>query len=72
MKRNLGNLDKVIRVLLALAVVALYYFNVIGGTLAIILGIVAGIFLLTSLVNFCPLYAALGLNSWGRKKVSEV
>lgn len=72
MKRNLGNLDKTLRVLLAVVVAILYFSNVISGTLAIILGAVAIIFVLTSMVNFCPLYAALGLNSWGSKKTSGV
>ena len=63
MKKNMGNLDRAIRLLLMVAIAVLYYTGVISGTLAIVLGVVAGIFLLTSLVSFCPLYAALGLRS---------
>ena len=65
----MGNADRVIRLLLMVAIVALYYTGVISGTVAIILGVVAAIFLLTSLVSFCPLYAALGLRS--RKAVDN-
>ena len=63
MKKNMGNMDRIIRTLIVLVVAALYFTNVIGGTLAIVLGAVAGIFLLTSLVSFCPLYAIFGISS---------
>lgn len=56
MKTNMGGLDRVLRVLAAIAVIVLYYTNVISGTLAIILLVVAAIFILTSFVGFCPLY----------------
>jgi hypothetical protein len=63
MKKNMGTADKSVRVLLAIAVAVLYYFDVIGGTLAIVLLAFAIIFLLTSLVSFCPLYTLLGINT---------
>jgi hypothetical protein len=63
MKKNMGTADKSVRVLLAIAVAVLYYFDVIGGTLAIVLMAFAIIFLLTSLVSFCPLYTLLGINT---------
>ena len=63
MKRNMGNTDRIIRILFAVVVAGLFFTNVIGGVLAIVLGAVAGIFLLTSLVNFCPLYAVFGISS---------
>lgn len=63
MKRNMGNTDRIIRTLIVAVVAGLYFTNIIGGTLAMILGVVAGIFLLTSVVSFCPLYAVFGLNS---------
>jgi hypothetical protein len=59
----MGTADKSVRVLLAIAVAVLYYFDVIGGTLAIVLMAFAIIFLLTSLVSFCPLYTLLGINT---------
>lgn len=63
MKKNMGTADKSIRVLLAIIVAVLYYFDVIGGTLAIVLMAFAIVFLLTSLVSFCPLYTLLGINT---------
>ena len=63
MKKNMGGTDRIIRIVLALAVVALYYFNVIEGTLAYVLLAVAGIFVLTSFVSFCPLYTIFGFKT---------
>lgn len=70
MKKNMGNTDRIIRVLLAAIVAVLYLTNVIGGTLALVLGIAAGIFILTSLVSFCPLYPVFGINTCERSKSS--
>ena len=67
MKKNMGLIDKVIRILIAIVLVALYFTNVITGTLAIILLIFAGVFVLTSLIGFCPLYLPFGLNT-GKKE----
>jgi hypothetical protein len=67
MKKNMGLIDKVIRILIAVVVIALYFANVISGTIAIILLVVAGVFILTSLLGFCPLYMPLGLNT-GKKE----
>ncbi|WP_431158840.1 YgaP family membrane protein [Winogradskyella poriferorum] len=63
MKKNMSNTDKGIRTLIAVAVAALYYFNIIEGTLAYILMAVAIIFLITSLINFCPLYRVFGIST---------
>lgn len=68
MKKNMGALDKGIRIVIAIAIALLYYFNVISGTLAYILMAVAIVFLLTSLINFCPLYTILGINTCKLKK----
>ncbi len=67
MKKNMGLIDKVIRILIAVIVIALYFANVISGILAIILLIFSGIFILTSLLGFCPLYIPFGLNT-GKKE----
>jgi len=66
MKANMGMLDRAIRVIIALTIAFLYFTGRISGTLAIVLGIFAVTFLLTSLVSFCPLYVPLGLST--RKK----
>lgn len=63
MKTNMGGMDRVVRLIIALVVVALYYFGVISGTLAAVLLVLAGIFVLTSLVSFCPLYTLFGINT---------
>ena len=63
----MGNTDKGIRVLLAIAVALLYYFNVIEGALAYTLMAFALIFLATSFISFCPLYAPFGISTCKRK-----
>jgi hypothetical protein len=63
MKKNMGTIDKVIRILVAVVIAVLYFTHIISGTLAIIFLIIAGVFILTSLVGFCPLYTALGIKT---------
>lgn len=60
-EKNMGSADRAIRTLFAAAVLALWATGTIGGTLALILGVVSVIFLLTSLVGWCPLYTLLGV-----------
>lgn len=67
MKKNMGQTDKIIRVLIAVLIAALYYFEVITGTLGLVLIIVAIVFLLTSLLNFCPLYLPFGISTCKKK-----
>jgi len=59
----MGSGDRVVRIVLAAFVAVLFYAEIIAGTIAIVLGVVAAVFLLTSFVNFCPLYSALGLST---------
>jgi hypothetical protein len=66
MKKNMGTTDKIIRLALAALIAVLYFTNVISGTWAIILGVLAAIFLVTSLVGVCPLYMPFGIST--RKK----
>ena len=68
MKKNMGNADKGIRIIAAIAIALLYYFDVISGTLAYVLMAIAIIFLLTSFISFCPLYAPFG---WSTCKTKE-
>jgi hypothetical protein len=63
MTKNMGTLDRVIRTLIAVAVIVLYVTGKISGTLAIVLGIVAIAFLVTSLVGWCPSYVPFGLST---------
>lgn len=66
----MGLADKTIRILIAAVVAILYFTNVLTGTLAIVLLILSGIFILTSLISFCPLYLPFGINTHGKKKES--
>ncbi len=63
MKKNMGTADKTIRILIAVAVVILYFTNTISGISGIILMIFAVVFVLTSLISFCPRYSLLGINT---------
>lgn len=63
MKKNMGIIDKLIRLALAAVVVILYYLQIITGTLGVVLLVFAGIFVLTSLVSFCPLYTLLSFTT---------
>jgi uncharacterized membrane protein YhiD involved in acid resistance len=63
MKTNMGTTDRVIRIFAAIAIGILYYSGLISGTVAIILGVLAVVFILTSLVSFCPLYAPFRLST---------
>jgi uncharacterized membrane protein len=63
MKKNMGGIDRIVRLLIAAVIVILYFTNVLTGTLGIVFLVLAGIFLLTSLVSFCPLYALFGLST---------
>ncbi|WP_291103089.1 MULTISPECIES: YgaP family membrane protein [unclassified Flavobacterium] len=66
MKKNMGSTDKIIRIILAILVGVLYYTKIIEGTVALVLGALAIIFLLTSFIGFCPLYLPFGIST--RKK----
>jgi len=68
MKKNMGSIDKVIRIVIALVIVVLSLTKIVTGTWAIILLILAVIFVATSFISFCPLYLPFGINT-GKKKV---
>jgi hypothetical protein len=63
MKKNMGNADRIIRLLAAAAMTILFFTNIITGTIGIVLLVLAAIFVLTSLVGFCPIYAMIGVNT---------
>ena len=67
MKKNMGSIDKIVRVLVAVVIGVLYFTDQITGTAAIILSIFAVIFLLTSAIGFCPLYLPLKLSTIKKK-----
>ena len=68
MKQNMGGTDRMIRFIIAIVIGVLYWQKIIDGTLAYVLLGMAGIFLLTSFVSFCPLYSIVGLNTCKIKK----
>jgi hypothetical protein len=67
MKKNMGALDKALRILVAIVVGGLYLSNKISGTIALILGVLAIIFVITSFLGFCPLYLPFGINTNKKK-----
>jgi hypothetical protein len=68
MKKNMGNTDKIIRLILAAVFAYLYFSGTVTGTLGIVLVVLGAVFALTSLVGFCPLYAIVGLSTCPAKK----
>ncbi|MFD1166808.1 DUF2892 domain-containing protein [Sphingobacterium daejeonense] len=67
MKTNMGPQDKTIRIIIALIIAVLFFTKVITGTLAIVLLVVAGIFILTSLIGYCPIYSIFGISTCKKK-----
>ena len=63
MTKNMGSADRIIRVIIAAIVGILYFTGTISGTLGIILLVLAGVFVLTSVISFCPLYAPFGIKT---------
>lgn len=68
MKKNMGNADRTLRIIVAIIFAVLSYTNVVTGTASIVLLVLAAVFVLTSIVSFCPLYAIVGLNTCPAKK----
>ena len=67
MKKNMGSVDKVIRILVAVVFVVLFFAKVVTGTLGIILLVLAAVFVLTSLISFCPSYWPFGISTAKKK-----
>ena len=63
MKTNMAILDRLLRVVLVALVAVLYFIGVLTPVAAIVLGVVAVVFLLTSIVGFCPIYRLLGIST---------
>jgi len=68
MKKNMGTIDKVIRILVAVVIAILFFTNVISGTLGIVLLVLAAVFVITSFISFCPLYLPFGINTGAKNK----
>jgi hypothetical protein len=67
MKKNVGSVDTIIRIVLAAAIAGLYFGGFVHGKIAMVLAALAAILLITGVVGFCPLYVPLGIST--RKKV---
>jgi hypothetical protein len=67
MKTNMGSIDRVIRIIVAIALATLWLTDTIKGVAGTIFVIVAIVFVLTSLIGFCPLYSIIGLNTCSKK-----
>lgn len=63
MNKNMGSLDRIIRSLIAATIAILYFTEIISGTFGAVMLLVASVFLLTSLISFCPLYKPFGVNT---------
>jgi ABC-type bacteriocin/lantibiotic exporter with double-glycine peptidase domain len=68
MKANMGSADRIIRIIIAAILFALYYMNIISGTLGVIMIVVSAVFVLTSFISFCPLYTILGISTKKKKE----
>lgn len=68
MKKNMGTADRIIRILLAAVFAYLYFGGIVTGTWGLVLVVLGGVFVLTSLVGFCPLYAPFGISTCTAKK----
>ncbi|MDX2190051.1 MAG: DUF2892 domain-containing protein [Bacteroidota bacterium] len=63
MKPNMGTIDRMIRAMIAAIIIGLYFMNIISGAIAIVGIILSIIFLITSFINFCPLYWTIGFST---------
>lgn len=63
MTKNMGSADRIIRIIIAAIVGILYFSGTISGTLGVVLLVLAGVFVLTSVISFCPLYAPFGVKT---------
>lgn len=63
MKKNMGSVDQIIRILVAVVFGVLYYMEIVTGTLGIVLVVAAAIFAATSVLSFCPIYSIFGMNT---------
>ncbi|HEX6848635.1 MAG TPA: DUF2892 domain-containing protein [Chitinophagaceae bacterium] len=68
MKKNIGPGDRIIRILLAALFAYLYFGGIVTGTWGLVLVVLGGVFVLTSLIGFCPLYAPFGINTCPARK----
>jgi hypothetical protein len=71
MKKNMSSTDRIIRLLISVIIITLYFTNVVSGTFGIILLVLSGVFILTSSISFCPLYPIFGISTNTVKKTAD-
>lgn len=67
MKKNMGNTDRIIRIIAAIIFSVLYFTGTVTGTVGLVLVILGAVFLATSFISFCPLYTLVGINTCEKK-----
>jgi hypothetical protein len=68
MKKNMGNTDRLIRIIIAIVFSVLYFTGTVTGTVGIVLLVLGGVFVATSFISFCPLYTLVGINTCPTEK----
>ncbi|MCK9401941.1 MAG: DUF2892 domain-containing protein [Chitinophagaceae bacterium] len=68
MKKNMGNTDRIIRVIAAIVFAVLYFTGTVTGTIGLVLVVLGAVFLATSFISFCPLYTLMGMNTCEKKE----
>ena len=68
MRKNMGTVDRIIRILIAGVIIALYFTGIINGVVATLLLVLAGVFILTSFISVCPLYLPFGISTRNKEE----
>lgn len=68
MKTNMGSIDRILRIIIAAVFITLYFTGTVSGTLGIVMLVLSAVFLVTSVVSFCPLYLPFGISTCSAKK----
>jgi hypothetical protein len=63
MKQNMGNIDRIVRIVISVVLAVIYFMGYVSGPIGYILLVVAGVFTLTSIIGFCPLYKPVGVDT---------
>jgi hypothetical protein len=71
MKNNMGSADRILRIIIAAVLGWLYFSGTVTGTIGIVLVVLGGVFVVTSLIGFCPLYIIFGINTCPKKAGSK-
>jgi len=67
MKKNIATVDRIIRVIIAIVFAVLYFGKIVPATIGLALFVVGIVFVLTSLIGYCPIYGILGMSTLKKK-----